>query len=68
MNEPVDLAAYQIAKLIMREWHDSYSDSGAIWERSWDAVQQAKKANSPEIMARAYEIARERWEKHDFAE
>jgi hypothetical protein len=60
-KEPVEMEAFRLAKIIMREWEDSYSDSGAIWERSYDALQQAKKANSPELMEQAYQIARERW-------
>lgn len=60
-NDPIDMEAFRIAKIIIREWEDSYSDSGAIWERSYDALRQAKKANPPELLERAYEIARERW-------
>ena len=62
MTEPVDMEAFRIAKIILREWEDSYSDNGAIWERSHDALEQAKKAHSPELMDRAYQIARERWQ------
>lgn len=60
-KEPVEMEAFRLAKIILREWEDSYSDNGAIWERSHDALVQAKKANPPELMDRAYQIARERW-------
>jgi hypothetical protein len=60
-EELIEMEAFRVAKIIMREWEDSYSDSGAIWERSHDALVQAKKAHSPEILEKAYEIARQRW-------
>jgi hypothetical protein len=62
MNDPlIDMEAFRIAKIIIREWEDSYSDNGSIWARSHDALEQAKKAHSPELMEQAYQIARERW-------
>lgn len=61
-KEPIEMEAFRLAKIILREWEDSYSDNGAIWARSYDALEQAKKANPPELMDRAYQIARERWD------
>ena len=60
-KEPIEMEAFRLAKIILREWEDSYSDNGAIWQRSHDALEQAKKAHSQELMDRAYQIARERW-------
>jgi len=61
-KRPVEMEAFRLAKIILREWEDAYSDNGDIWQRSHDALEQAKKANSPELMDQAYRIARERWD------
>lgn len=66
-SEPVSIEAYQVAKLIMREWSDSYSDNGAIWQRSRDALLFATKNCDPEVISEAYRIAREKWDNHDYA-
>ena len=50
--EPKDLA-----DLIIAEWMDSQSDSGAIWKRSWQALQLAKQECGEELIEEAYRIA-----------
>jgi len=49
----------EMAELIMREWSDSMSDSGAIWARTNDELKKAK-ADYSELyepaLALAYEI------------
>jgi hypothetical protein len=56
-----DIRAHRLADLIMAEWLDSQSDSGAIWLKSHQALQIAKEENSAEIFAEAVEIARDRF-------
>ena len=46
---------------ITAEWLDSYSDSGAIWQQSFDKLQAMKAECSTEEIVEAYTIARERW-------
>lgn len=58
-----DIRARRLADLIMAEWLDSQSDSGAIWLRSWEALKTAKAENPEEIVAEALQIAHARWKK-----
>ena len=58
-----DIRAHRLADLIMAEWLDSQSDSGAIWLKSWEALQVAKGENPQAVFDEALEIARERWRK-----
>jgi hypothetical protein len=58
-----DIRAHRLADLIMAEWLDSQSDSGAIWLKSYEALQVAKEENSQAIFDEAVEIARARWRK-----
>lgn len=58
-----DIRAHRMADLIMAEWLDSQSDSGAIWQRANDALKAAKESNPPEVFDEALEIAHERWRK-----
>lgn len=57
------IEAHKIADLMMQEWLSSYSDSGWVWEKDYNALQVAKRAVSEEIVAEAYEIAKARWAK-----
>jgi hypothetical protein len=52
----------KLADLIMAEWLDSQSDSGAIWRRSWEALQLAKQESGEDLIKKAYEIAYARYE------
>ena len=58
-----DIRAHRMADLIMAEWLDSQSDSGAIWQRANDALKAAKESNPPEVFDEALAIAHERWRK-----
>ena len=58
-----DIRAHRLADLIMAEWLDSQSDSGAIWQRSHDALKIAKTENPQAVFEEALEIAHERWRK-----
>jgi hypothetical protein len=58
-----DIRAARLADLIMAEWLDSQSDSGAIWQRSWEALQVAKAENPQAVFDEAIQIANARWEK-----
>jgi hypothetical protein len=58
-----DIRAHRLADLIMAEWLDSQSDSGAIWERSHAALKVAKVENPQEVLDEAFEIAHARWKK-----
>ena len=58
-----DIRAHRLADLIMAEWLDSQSDSGAIWERSHRALKIAREENPQEIFDEAFEIAQARWKK-----
>lgn len=57
------IEAHKIADLMMQEWLSSYSDSGWVWKKDYNALQVAKNAVSEEIVAEAYEIAKARWAK-----
>jgi hypothetical protein len=58
-----DIRAARLADLIMAEWLDSQSDSGAIWKRSHEALEVAKAENSDELFEQAFQIATARWKK-----
>lgn len=58
-----DIRAHRMADLIMAEWLDSQSDSGAIWQRSHEALKIAKEENPQAVFDEAVEIAHERWRK-----
>jgi len=52
-----------LAQLIMAEWMDSQSDSGAAWKKSFRALELAKRDAGEELIAEAYKIAYQRHEK-----
>jgi hypothetical protein len=58
-----DIRAAKLADLIMAEWLDSQSDSGAIWKRSHEALEVAKAENSDKLFEQAFVIATARWNK-----
>jgi hypothetical protein len=51
----------RLADAIMAEWLDSFSDSGAIWEKSHGELGYLKSKATEEGLAEAYAIARDRW-------
>lgn len=58
------VSEYEITRLadaIMAEWLDSQSDSGAIWQKSFEALQVLKSEAGEEGLKQAYEIAYARW-------
>jgi predicted 2-oxoglutarate/Fe(II)-dependent dioxygenase YbiX len=62
-NNVTDIRAARLADLIMAEWLDSQSDSGAIWLQSHEALKVAKAEHSEQIVQEALEIAHARWKK-----
>jgi hypothetical protein len=58
-----DIRAARLADLIMAEWLDSQSDSGAIWLNSYQALQVAKAENPEAVFDEAIQIANARWKK-----
>jgi hypothetical protein len=58
-----NMQAHRLADLIMAEWLDSQSDSGAIWLKSYEALQVAKGENPQEVFDEAIQIANARWKK-----
>jgi hypothetical protein len=62
MNDNViSLDAYKIAELIVDNWLDAHSDSGAIYERSKKTLEVIHGSVSPELWAEAVVIAQRRW-------
>jgi hypothetical protein len=57
-----EMQIQRLADAIMAEWLDSQSDSGAIWKKSFEALQVLKSESGEEGLKRAYEIAYARWE------
>jgi hypothetical protein len=51
----------RLADAIMATWLDSFSDSGAIWQKSHEALQVLKSEAGEEGLKEAYEIAKARW-------
>lgn len=51
----------RLADAIMATWLDSFSDSGAIWQKSHEALKVLKSEAGEEGLKEAYEIARDRW-------
>jgi len=58
-----DIRAHRLADLIMAEWLDSQSDSGAIWQKSHEALKVARGESPQEVLDEALEIATARWKK-----
>jgi hypothetical protein len=57
----VDMDAYKLARLIVTCWEDSYSDSGAIWRVSNEAMEMALKFAPKDVQDEAYRIANKMW-------
>jgi hypothetical protein len=57
------IEAHKLADLMMQEWVSSYSDSGALWERDYNALQVIKSEAGDEIVEEAYQLAKARWDK-----
>jgi len=49
----------EMVTLIRKEWSDSMSDNGKIWQKTFEQLVSAKKAE-PELYAEALPIAREK--------
>lgn len=47
----------RLSELIIAEWLDSQSDNGAIWKKSWEALQLAKEGCGEEKLQEAYRLA-----------
>lgn len=58
----VGMDAYRLARLIVAEWSDAYSDSGAVWARSNEALGFALKFAPEDVQDEAYRIANKIWE------
>jgi hypothetical protein len=58
-----DIRAHRLADLIMAEWLDSRSDSGAVWLESHKALMVARGESPQAIIDEALEIATARWKK-----
>lgn len=56
-----DMDAYKIADLIVEHWLDSYSDNGAIWERSRKALDIVQRNVPEDLWDKAVVIAQNRW-------
>ena len=62
MNENVvSMEAQRLSHLIMADWLDSQSDSGAVWRQSHEALEIAKREDGQAVIDEAYRIAYERW-------
>jgi len=57
------LEAHALAKLMVRERFDAYSNSGAIWLETFQELKAARDAASDEIVAEAKQMASERWKR-----
>jgi hypothetical protein len=53
----------RLAQLIFAEWMDAQSDNGAIWQKSWEALQLGKQDSSEEKIMAAYKLAYSRMDK-----
>lgn len=49
----------EMVTLIRKEWSDSMSDNGKIWQKTFNNLQIAKKAN-PDLYLSALDIARDK--------
>jgi len=47
----------QMARLIVRSWHDSFSDNGAVWRKSEDELNRAKANASEDVYKQALALA-----------
>ncbi len=60
-NNVKDMNAYRLAHMIIDNWLDSYSDSGAIWERSQKRLDAVRAIVPVEMWDEALVIARKLW-------
>jgi len=62
-----NIEAIKLSKMIFGMWLDAYSDNGAIWWKSHQAVTSAMAAQPDDVVEDATELARKRWKKmtHD---
>lgn len=51
------ITVQQLSELIFAEWMDAMSDNGAIWQKSWHALQLAKQDAGEEKIMEAYRLA-----------
>ena len=62
-NNVTEMSIYRLAELIMENWLDSYSDSGAIFEASYKRLQAIKENVDPERWQKAVDLAHKKWPK-----
>jgi hypothetical protein len=56
-----DLNARRISELMVQHWSDAYSDNGAIWKRSGEALEVIRANVSEEVWEDAHRMASLRW-------
>ena len=61
--EVTTMEAQRLSNFITEEWLARYSDSGAVWDRARKVLIAESAKHSPEIVAEAQRIAKERWRK-----
>ena len=57
------ITVQRLSELIFAEWMDAQSDNGAIWQKSWEALQLAKQEAGEEKILQAYKLAYSRMDK-----
>jgi hypothetical protein len=56
------ITSKDLADLIVAEWLDSQSDSGSLWQSSYQALELAKQDAGEKLLEEAYSIARARFD------
>jgi hypothetical protein len=51
------ITVQRLSEMIIAEWLDAQSDNGAIWQKSWHALQLAKQDAGEEKIMAAYKLA-----------
>jgi hypothetical protein len=64
-EEPVDIDVYRVSKAFIRMWEDSFSDNGAIWAQSQQALEELRTTLPEEVVREGFKLASKRWHSHD---
>lgn len=60
--EDNEKAVERLAQQIFATWMDQMSDDGSVWRKSNEALKLAKQEAGEELVAQAYELAKQRYE------
>lgn len=63
IDNVTDIEAQRLARLLMEQWLDAYSDNGSLWLQSKNRYEAAAEGVSEDVQKQAWALAQVMWKK-----